>query len=335
MSTTAPAISVVLPVRDGGPLLARAVQSILGQTLGALELIVVDDGSRDRAVAALCRDDQRLRVVRSPGRGLVAALNHGLRLARAPLLARMDADDWSHPRRLQVQAEFLRGNPRIAVAGTQVRVIHADGTPGAGYLIYENWINGLTTPEAIAREIFVESPIPHPSAMIRTTVLREAGGYRVTDWAEDYDLWLRLHGAGHRFGKPLGVLLEWRDYPARTSRTDPTYGIDRFIRAKAHFLARGPLRDRSSVIWGAGPTGATLCDALLAEGARVEGFFDIDRRKIGGRKRGRPVWPASALQRAADRMIVAAVGARGARADIRATLNRAGRREGDDYLCAA
>ena len=90
-------------MRDGGVYLADAVASILGQSFADLELLVIDDGSRDGAVAALAPlavRDPRLRLLENPGAGLVAALNYGLAQARAALVARMDADDVARPERL-------------------------------------------------------------------------------------------------------------------------------------------------------------------------------------------------------------------------------------------
>jgi len=334
-STAHPLVSVLMPVRNGGSELAEAVDSILGQTLDALELIVVDDGSTDGAAAALERcPDPRLRLFANPGRGIVSALNFAAYKARGRFLARMDADDIALPERLQRQVELLETEPGIGIVGAEVEVFSAVGV-GEGYRAYESWINGLRSPDDIGREIFIESPIPHPTAMFQAQLFRALGGYREVPWAEDYDLWLRAHVSGVVMAKPDGVLLRWRDRDGRLSRSDPRYDIGRFIEAKAHFLARSRLRHRQAVIWGAAPTGALLFDALEKEGVETVAFIDIDPKKIGGRKRGRPVLPAEAAAEVAPALIVGAVGSRGARADIRASLNLFGMHEGEDYLFAA
>ncbi|WP_123400771.1 glycosyltransferase [Inmirania thermothiophila] len=328
-----PRVSVVMPVRDGGAALAAAVESILAQTLGELELIVVDDGSRDGAPGRLPRD-ARLRVVPAAGRGIVAALNTGIALARAPLVARMDADDLAHPERLARQLAWLEACPEAGICGAQVEIVTDAGPPGGGFRRYRDWLNGLRSPAAIAREIFVESPIPHPTAVIRRAVLERLGGYREVPWPEDYDLWLRAWAAGVPMGKPEGVLLAWRDRPGRLSRCDPRCSPAAFRAARAHFLARTVLAAGRCVIWGAGPTGARLADALAAEGVAVAAFVDIDPRKIGRTRRGRPIRPVSALARA-NLPVVVAVGAAGARETIRAALPGLGRREGRDLWFAA
>lgn len=331
---TAPRVSVLMPVHNGGAYLQEAVDSILQQSLSDLELLLVDDHSTDDAIESLDRSDPRLRVVRSPERGIVAALNHGASLARGALLARMDGDDIALPERLGRQVAMLDADPDLGIVGCEVELFSEQGI-AAGYRHYQHWINGLRSPDDISREMFVESPIPHPSAVMRREVFDAIGGYRDTFWAEDYDLWLRAHARGIRMAKPDGILLRWRDHDRRLSRRDRRYALERFVRAKAHYLARTVLDGRSAVIWGAAPTGAALHDALVAEGVTVEAFIDIDPKKIGGRKRGCPVWPAERAVDAAPALILGAVGSRGARVTIREAMRSMQLVEGTDYLFAA
>src|SRR5207302_689224 len=111
-----PLISVLLPVRDGARYLREALASVLAQTLADFELLVVDDGSEDETPAILAGvADGRLRAIRQDRLGLVAALNRGIEEARAPLLARMDADDVSLPERLERQAAYLDARPEVAL----------------------------------------------------------------------------------------------------------------------------------------------------------------------------------------------------------------------------
>lgn len=330
--TPTPAVSVVLPVRDGGARLADAVASILAQTLTDLELLVVDDGSRDGAVAAL-PDEPRLRRLPVRGSGLVAALNTGLAAASAPFIARMDADDVARPPRLERQLELLADRPEIAIAGAEVAIVTDDGPPARGYRRYQDWLNGLHEPAAIAAAMFVESPIPHPTAVIRRTILTRLGGYREAPWAEDYDLWLRAHLAGCRMAKPAGVLLDWHDGRQRLSRRDPRCSDAAFTAARAHYLMQGPAAGRPIVIWGAGTYGGRLCDALEREGADIRAFIDIDPRRIGGQKRGHPVQaPDAPLPPGA--LVLAAVRSPGARERIADHLAGRGLQEGTNFVAA-
>lgn len=331
---TEPIVSVILPVRDGGNWLREAVDSILGQSLRELELLLVDDHSSDTAARVLHGIDPRLRLLHNPGRGLVDALNHGFAQARAPLLARMDADDVAAPDRLASQLDYLARHPQVAICATRVRI--EGPLAQAGSQRYEDWLNALTEPEAIERELFVESPLPHPSVMIRRSAWEALPGYQDGPEPEDYGLWLEAARHGMRFGKPDRVLLRWRDHAGRLTRTDARYGSDRFLALKARHLLGWRAAGRPLWIWGAGPGGRTLHDALIAAGGRVEAFVDVHPRRIGGRKRGLPVGPLEAvLARPDGCLVLVAVGSRGARAEIRQWCSQHGLREAQDYLFLA
>jgi glycosyltransferase involved in cell wall biosynthesis len=331
-----------MPCFNAAATLDEALHSILTQTLRNLEAVAVDDGSTDgtqEKLEAWARRDARLRVLRRGHEGLVASLNVGAAECRAPLIARMDADDLSHPERLARQAALLETDSGLALAGCLVQGI-PPGEVREGFRIYLDWLNALVSPQDIARQIFVESPLPHPSVMIRREWLERSGGYQDRGWPEDYDLWLRLHLLGARFGKVPEILFSWREHPIRLTRIDPRYSVENFLRAKAHYLTRGPLRERETVIlWGAGQMGRRLSKHLLREGAPLAAFVDIDPAKIGTRKRGLPVIAPEALQPlwkgSPSPIVLAAVGARGARALIREQLVSMGLREGHDWWAVA
>ena len=287
MSHPSPLVSVVMPVRDAGNFLLTAVNSILRQDYHNFELLIIDDHSRDDALTQL-PTDARIRVLVNAGEGIVDALNTGVRRAEGEFIARMDADDISLPQRLTVQVDYLIRSPDIGIAGAQVELF--SGQPiTEGYLRYQRWINALTEPDDIEKNLFVESPIPHPSALMRKSVLAQLGGYRQTDWAEDYDLWLRAGLAGIGMGKPNGVLLRWRDHPSRLSRRDDRCDTRQFVAAKAWALARRQLCARKAVICGTGRQAVDMCDSLRHQQVDVCCFVDINPRRVGGTKRGVPV----------------------------------------------
>ncbi len=299
--------------------------------------MVVDDGSQDATAAiveSLAAADTRIRLVRLPPSGIVPALNAGLVLCGAPWIARFDADDLMHRDRLADQLAYLESRPALAGAGTLVRCFPRRSLKD-GMVRYENWLNSVVDVETIARERFVESPLVHPSMMIRATVLRDAGGWRDSSWAEDWDLWLRLLEAGHLLGKVPRRLHFWRDIPTRLTRTDSRYAEGALVEARAHFLARGPLQKRSAVIWGAGPVGKALLKALDREGVRVEALIDVDPRKIHQVVHGRRVLGATEISRIRPAVLLAAVGAEGARDEIRRAALAAGFVEGADFFACA
>ncbi len=300
-----PAISVVLPVRDGERTLGAALESLRAQTFEDFEVIVLDDHSRDGTAAvarAWARRDGRFRVVSAADRpGIVAALQRGLAEARGTCVARMDADDRCHPERLAVQHDLLARAPGLAGCGTGVRLVPESAvTPRAAE--YAAWVNSMTDWDTVAANIFVECPLAHPTFMFRARVLAEAGGYRDRAWPEDYDLLLRLWRRGHRFVAAPRVLLDWRDDPGRLSRTHPAYSLAAFRACRVHHLRRSVLRGRSGVVvWGAGPTGKSLAREFARQGVRVQAFVEVDPRKIGQQIHGAPVLGVEAVREVVGR----------------------------------
>jgi glycosyltransferase involved in cell wall biosynthesis len=325
-------VSVVMPVRNGGRWLQAAVDSILNQASVYLELLLVDDHSSDGALKALAGDDPRLKILALPGheQGVVAAFNHGWRHARGEYIARMDADDLALPARLATQLAMLERQPGLALVGAAVELF-SDQPLAAGNRHYQRWLNSLCTAADIRRELFIESPIPNPTALFRRSTLDRLGGYRDSRWPEDYDLFLRADAAGMAMAKAPEVLLRWREHPQRLTHTDGRYSRAAFQAAKAHFLVHGRGIRSNILIWGAGPGGRLLHDLLVAEGAEVAGFVEVHPRRIGGQKRGLPVWAVDQAARWPGPLLVA-VGARGARTDIRRFLSEQQRIEGRDYL---
>lgn len=329
-----PLVSVVLPVRNGGEFLGQAVASILNQTFENLELVLIDDHSTDGAVSEIDKSDPRLKVFSCKGKGVAEAFNTGFHHAIGEFIARMDADDISLPERLACQLEYLELHPEVHIAGACVDIFSKTGIKG-GLERYQNWLNSVREPEQIHKQIFIESPLPNPALMFRRTALAQLAGYRNNDWPEDYDLLLRADAAGMRMGKPEPVLLRWREHESRLTHTDTLYQRERFMQAKTHFLVRHRLKGRPVVLWGAGPTGARIHDLLMSEGAGVEGFIEVHPRRIGGQKRGLPVWSMDKVKDLGSALLLVAVGAAGAREEISGFLEEHSKQEGRDYLFVA
>jgi hypothetical protein len=191
-----PRVSVLMPVRNGLPWLHDALDGLSRQTLEDIEIVVLEDGSTDGTMDLLASwHDRRLRIIRTGGVGIGAALNIGLAAARAPLVARHDADDVSVPERLERQHEYLSTDGDIGLLASSADYIDADGRA-----LDNEWVRTVRrqqdpacTPEAIAQLMPLTCCITHGSIMARTELLRAAGGYRQElSPADDYDLWLRL-----------------------------------------------------------------------------------------------------------------------------------------------
>ncbi|MGC4001378.1 MAG: glycosyltransferase [Anaeromyxobacter sp.] len=333
-----PRVAVLMPARDAAATVRAAAASILRQTERDLALICVDDGSTDATAEVLARlaaRDRRVQVLRTGGAGIAGALNRALAAADAPLLARMDADDVAHPRRLALQREALEADPALAAVGGRVRLFPRRAVR-EGMRRYAAWLNGLTTPALCARDLLVEAPLVHPAVTLRAGPLRAVGGWRDGPFPEDYDLWLRLAAAGGQLTNLPVQVLDWRESGGRATRTDPRYALACHVALKCAHLARHVLPGRRQVaLWGAGQTGKAFADALAAEGIAVALFVEVDRNKIGRTVRGAPVIAAAEVERVRGLPLLVAVGAPGARDLIRAELARARLEEGREYWCVA
>jgi len=272
-----PSLTVLLPVRDAGPWLGSSLASLWRQSLRDFEVIAVDDGSSDGSGERLDREaarEPRLRVVHTPARGLPAALNTALEMARAPLVARHDADDLSHRERFAAQVEWLKAHRGTAVVGSRVRLFPAGGF-GTGMKRWAAWHNSLLTHEEMRNESLIDSPLAHGTALMRRSTLEAVGGWHERGWAEDLDLWLRLFESGARFGKVPRALYGWRQHARSSTRNDQRYARDRFVALKVDALTRGPLSDgRRATLVGVGASLAAWHEAL---GGRVATVVEARR----------------------------------------------------------
>jgi len=212
-----PAVSVLMAVHDGMPYLEAALRSIMTQTLDEIEIVVVDDASRDaspQVLARLAGEDRRIRLLTlAQNRGLAGALNAGLDLVRADYVARMDADDIALPERLAVQKAYLDRHPQVVLLGSSFRQIDAAGRPIRTSLRPRD-------PVALGWTARFGTPVNHPTVLIRRAglpegVLRYDPALAV---AQDYALWERLlaHGAGACLPQ---VLLDYRVHAASLTGT--------------------------------------------------------------------------------------------------------------------
>jgi glycosyltransferase involved in cell wall biosynthesis len=205
-----PTVTVVLPAYNAEKWIERAVASVLGQSLRDFDLIVVDDGSTDNTARCLARqEDARLRIIRHEvNRGLVDSLNEGIEESRGKYIARMDADDFAHPRRLELQVRLLERDLSIGVCGTWFWNVSTKTST----------VRTPTRHDHIAAHLFFRSPIAHPTVMMRRSFIQASGlRYRSSALhAEDFDLWVRARSMT-RFGTVPKYLLEYRSHENQVS----------------------------------------------------------------------------------------------------------------------
>jgi glycosyltransferase involved in cell wall biosynthesis len=226
-------VSILMPVYNGMPYLRQAIESVLSQTLTAWQCVIVNDGSRDGTRDYLATlNDERFLILHQENAGISAAINHGLQHCTARYIARLDADDIALPTRLAEQVAFLDAHPEVALVGTQVVPM---GACRAG-----SSLNLPTKHDAIMSDLLAgRHAVAHSSAMIRTDLLRELGGYWSLPFGEEYDLMLRI-GEVAQLANLDRVLLHYRVHQAsmngsamRRMRTSVLYACESARRRKA------------------------------------------------------------------------------------------------------
>lgn len=184
-----PRVSVLIGAYNNADTLERAAGSMLAQTISDLELLIIDDGSTDetaRLADRIAATDPRVRVLRMGGNvGISHSLNAGLRDASAPVVAVLDADDWSEPSRLERQLDVLDRRAEVAVVGCRMREVDPSGRELAPRTkLAAGEVNHL---------LMRFNPVPNTAAAFRRAAALEVGGYDPRyRWAAEYDLWLRL-----------------------------------------------------------------------------------------------------------------------------------------------
>jgi len=183
-----PAVSVLLPVYNAERTVATAITSILRQSFGEFELLIINDGSADDSARIIRQfDDRRIRVIERPTNGgLISALNEGIHASRGEFVARQDADDVSTAERLGHQMAAFSGSPRLGAVGAALQLVQS------GKILERQWSYPATA--ALSRwQALFKTPVAHSAVMYRKETVLSVGGYlEEFKYAEDYELWSRL-----------------------------------------------------------------------------------------------------------------------------------------------
>lgn len=314
-------VSWLLPFRDAGDWIAEAVNSMIADSGPDDELVLVDDGSQDDSIAQIPQDP-RIQLIRQAPLGIVEALETGRNAARAPWIARMDADDLTLPGRIEAQITALKADPELAAIGGRAE-IHADGAAvGEGMQRYVNWVNSL---DDLHRELLVESPLFHPAVCFRAEAVAQVGGYREGPFPEDYDLWLRLVNAGWKIANLPQTVIRIRDRAERLTRSDSRYDKKAFLLARQNFLAAGPLaRPQRVAVWGGKKGARPWLQWLAKRGHSLVAVIDSFPGPGGPNRTrgGSPLLLPDALPSLEIDLLLVSVGQRGARSLIRDEIEK-------------
>ncbi len=278
-------VSVLLPARNAAGTLLHALGCVLEQhDLGLdMEVLVADDGSEDdtlRIAQEAGGADPRVRILARPYSGLAATLNAAMAKAEGRYIARMDADDLCARDRLVRQLRHMERHPGLDVVGTRVRMF-PEKSVSDNMREYVKWQNRFLIHRALERNLLVESPLTHATALFRRESLERIGGWREVDGPEDLDLWLRGAAAGWRFGKVNRVLYQWRERPDRVTRTDPRLSRDGFRRVAMEACSRSFPRNEPVLIWGWGRSLEDWDEGLRSRGFRVQPV-EVSPREVRG-----------------------------------------------------
>lgn len=198
-----PKVSVICTVKNGEGFISQTIESILNQTLHNWEFIVVDDGSTDntpKIIVEYSKFDERIKFISTKGVGRAKALNIAINNAKGEYIANIDADDPSHPMRLEIEAMLLDKYREYVL-------LAADSVIIKGNTSYNeiNWNNEIMTKDIIIKDITCNlvknNPISHSSVMIRREILLKVNGYNENIESNfDYELWVRLALKDYRLG---------------------------------------------------------------------------------------------------------------------------------------
>lgn len=184
-------VSILIPIHNAEKYLDEAIMSVIKQSYKKIEIICIENGSNDNSLALLkyySKIYKNLKVIHLKKASLSNALNKGINKSQGEYIARMDADDISHPKRIEKQIKFLKKNKSVSIVGTNINLIDHQG----------NFVRKIYYPlkfKDLKKKLEVDSYIAHPSVMMRKEIFKKLKGYRFQFCpAEDYDLWLRaLH----------------------------------------------------------------------------------------------------------------------------------------------
>jgi glycosyltransferase involved in cell wall biosynthesis len=329
-----PKISVVLPFRNAGRTLDRAIRSIVNQEEEDFELILVDNHSTDQGPAVAGKwvaEDRRLRVTREPLKGVVFASNKGAAEARGKYIARMDADDEAAPGRLRLQSAYLASHPGTDVVAGQVEHVSHSGQTG-GFSRFVEWSNSICSSSEIYHNRFIELPVVNPTLMWRREIGERHGLYRAGHFPEDYEMILRWLDAGVTIEKIPRTVLRWYDSDTRLSRTHPAYSEKAFYRIKSRYLAswlqeNNPYHPDVSV-WGASRISRRRARLLEPYGIRFSQYIDTKK----SRQLDKQVIYYEDLPPAGELFVLSYIRQMDNRDRIREFLTARGYREGKDFL---
>lgn len=193
-------ISVISTVKNGENTIGETIKSLLAQSYSNWELVIIDDGSTDSTneiIKKFMKYDERIKLIETKGIGRGRALNLAVSKAEAKYIANIDADDLYHPKKLEIQLEYLKNYPQFFLISTNINIIYANEKSEWGKIDIEN-----VEVEDITVRNFKKNLVDHSSIICKKEKLIEIGGYNEKRKSQfDYELWLRAAYLNEKIGK--------------------------------------------------------------------------------------------------------------------------------------
>lgn len=286
-----------MPFKNTAKFIEATLQSILQQSYTNWELLAVNDSSTDesaRIVASCAQKYPQIQLLQNKGKGILPALRTAYQKASGDFITRMDSDDLMLPQQLEVLWSNLQGHPKGFVSTGGVEYFKTGGI-GDGFKRYEAWLNTLTARGDNFKAIYKECPIPSPCWMLRKSDLDSIAAFEADVYPEDYDLVFRMYAKGFKVVPCKQVLLQWRDYPERSSRNDPHYADFTFTNIKMHyFLKLDWHQEKALLLWGAGKKGKKIAAYLTTKDIDFT-WISRDSNKVGNHIQGKKIQGMDAL----------------------------------------
>lgn len=276
-----------MPFRNAAPWMEETIQSILKQSVKDWELIAVDDHSTDESQKLIADfKDARIKIIRNDGRGIIPALQTGLKNASGKYITRMDADDLMPQKKLELLRNALLNSNSRTVATGHVRYFSKNGV-SKGYVSYQNWLNDRCLKRDHYKHIYRECVIASPNWMTYKEALLEDRIFEQLNYPEDYDMtfhWLRK---GYEIITVNEVTHEWREHPTRTSRNSKVYDQVSFFELKLNWFCKMHPEIDTLAIFGADQKGKITVSRLKS--IYDIQWYDIDFEKYKTPLMGYPI----------------------------------------------
>jgi len=327
-------VSILIPFKNTEIYLSDCLDSIINQTYGHWEVLIVDDHSTDfsyQLVEQYVLKDKRIKLFKNKGQGIIDALKLAFSNSQGTFITRMDSDDIMHPDKLKIMTTNLTAYGRKHVAVGLVKYFSETGIQ-EGYKTYEDWLNKLTRAGNNYTEIYKECVIPSPCWMLYRDDLIACGAFNHNRYPEDYDLTFRFYKHQIKCISCDTVLHFWRDYSTRTSRTHVHYAQNHFTALKIHFfLDIDYNKTKTLTIWGAGTKGKIIAKTLVEKNIPFEWICD-NPNKIGRAIYGKTLKDFQELEHIENPQSIVTVANKKAQKEIRNYLNELNLKPVKDYV---